>query len=596
MTDFNEPQNHGRRKFLAAAGMSAGIAAAGSLPAWAKNVLELDPTLIKNTDYTTDVLVIGGGMAALFAAVKAHDAGAKVMILSKGRMGSSGLTPFAKGMFVFDPSKEADSIDHFVERISYSALGSNNQVYTRLLAERSLASFNDLKEWGYFDSVLANRPFMKPIEERKIPLIERTTVTHLIKENGRIAGAAGFSLDDEKIITVNAKSVILCTGSGGFKPNGFPVNDLTHDGSMMAYQIGAKITGKEWNDGHGTRSVNAAACYDNWGDMFERYVDAVGVEIHHDLGMEINYTAHQKGGPIYAGPGAPVAKQQVVGGPYRPPGFEDGKFEIGRKRPGATPIDTGNSAKNKGGAPPAPDEHGNPPPPPPGSQQSHPAMGGASAGMSIHMSDGLTPINDKCESNVPGLFAAGDALGSHALGGIYTQVGSGLTAASGQGTIAGEAAAAYAASIKPTAISSKQLNDIKEEILAPLKREAGYSPAWITQTLQGIIIPNFVLYIKKASMMQAALTYIEELRDHHIPMIRAANFHELRLAFETRNMVTNAEMKMRASLMRTESRGSHYRTDYPELDQQNWQAWINIFKGEDGSMQLEKEPFDNWNV
>ncbi len=58
------------------------------------------------------------------------------------------------------------------------------------------------------------------------------------------------------------------------------------------------------------------------------------------------------------------------------------------------------------------------------------------------------------------------------------------------------------------------------------------------------MIPNFVLYIKKAPMMQAALAYVEELRDHHVPMLRAANMHELRLAFETRNMILSAEMKL----------------------------------------------------
>ena len=94
--------------------------------------------------------------------------------------------------------------------------------------------------------------------------------------------------------------------------------------------------------------------------------------------------------------------------------------------------------------------------------------------------------------------------------------------------------------------------------------------------------------------MSAALAYVEELRDHHVPHLRASNLHELRLAHETKNMVISAEMKLRASLMRTESRCSHYRLDYPEMDNENWQAWINIFKGEDGKMQLEKQPFDTW--
>ncbi len=108
------------------------------------------------------------------------------------------------------------------------------------------------------------------------------------------------------------------------------------------------------------------------------------------------------------------------------------------------------------------------------------------------------------------------------------------------------------------------------------------------------MIPNFVIYIKKEKMLKGALAYVEELRDHHMGMLRAADMHELRLVYETRNMIISAEMKLKASIMRTESRCSHYRLDYPELDDTNWRAWINIYKGADGSMKLEKQPFGSW--
>ncbi len=78
----------------------------------------------------------------------------------------------------------------------------------------------------------------------------------------------------------------------------------------------------------------------------------------------------------------------------------------------------------------------------------------------------------------------------------------------------------------------------------------------------------------------------------------ALNMHELRLAWETRSMILAAEMKLRTSLMRTASRCSHHRLDDPEIDdleidEENWRAWINIYYGEDGSMQLGKQPFDS---
>lgn len=147
-----------------------------------------------------------------------------------------------------------------------------------------------------------------------------------------------------------------------------------------------------------------------------------------------------------------------------------------------------------------------------------------------------------------------------------------------QGAIAGEAAAAYSKEKERPVISEAKQEEIQEEILAPLKRKAGYSPAWVTQTLQGIMIPNFVLYIKKESMMRAALAYVEELRDHHMQMLRAADMHELRLAHETRNMIISAEMKLQASIMQTESRCSHYRLDYPEIDKENWEEWITFLR------------------
>ena len=108
------------------------------------------------------------------------------------------------------------------------------------------------------------------------------------------------------------------------------------------------------------------------------------------------------------------------------------------------------------------------------------------------------------------------------------------------------------------------------------------------------MIPNFVLYVKKERLLTAALAYIEELRDSHQPMLIASDMHELRLAHETESMILNAEMKLRASIMRKESRCSHYRLDYPDVDRSEWDCWINLFKDSDGNMALEKQFFDQW--
>lgn len=284
-------------------------------------------------------------------------------------------------------------------------------------------------------------------------------LTHLIKDKGSIAGAAGFSLDQGTLHFFRAKTVILCTGAGGFKPNGFPICDLTHDGSIMAWRIGAKITGKEWNDGHRGNLEHPASVYDQWQGVLGQNPSVENTNIRHDLGVEQNYTVYTQGPSHEKSHGHPGRRLAESGGPFRPKGID---FSGPRPRPFQ-----GSDHGKKGHHPP-PGMGGIP-------------SGGASAGMSIHKSEGLVPYDETGKSNIPGLYAAGDALGSHMCGGIYTQIGSSLAGSAVQGAIAGQAAAGYAKNRPLPEISNTQKSELRQEILAPLKRKRGYSPAWITQ-------------------------------------------------------------------------------------------------------------------
>ena len=91
------------------------------------------------------------------------------------------------------------------------------------------------------------------------------------------------------------------------------------------------------------------------------------------------------------------------------------------------------------------------------------------------------------------------------------------------------------------------------------------------------------MYVKHEKRMQAALTLVEFMRDHLVPKLYTKNPHELRLAHETKNMVLNAEMRLRDSIFRTESRGMHYREDHPRRDDPNWLVWV-LLKEEKGRM------------
>ena len=124
---------------------------------------------------------------------------------------------------------------------------------------------------------------------------------------------------------------------------------------------------------------------------------------------------------------------------------------------------------------------------------------------------------------------------------------------------------------------------------APLLRTAGYSPRWVTQVLNAALIPYFVLQIKHGDRLAAALTTVEFLRDHCLPALTAKDAHDARLALEAENMLLNAEMKLRASLFRTESRGRHYREDFPLRNDAEWLAWV-VIQQHEGDMAIRKEP------
>jgi succinate dehydrogenase/fumarate reductase flavoprotein subunit len=111
----------------------------------------------------------------------------------------------------------------------------------------------------------------------------------------------------------------------------------------------------------------------------------------------------------------------------------------------------------------------------------------------------------------------------------------------------------------------------------------------VTQVLHGFTVPYFIFGIKKDERLSAALTFVEFINRHLVPNLMAKDAHEWRMAQETKNMALTAEMMLRASLFRTESRGSHYREDYPRRDDPTWLAWVKI-KREEDEMNIYKKP------
>jgi succinate dehydrogenase/fumarate reductase flavoprotein subunit len=138
-------------------------------------------------------------------------------------------------------------------------------------------------------------------------------------------------------------------------------------------------------------------------------------------------------------------------------------------------------------------------------------------------------------------------------------------------------------------VDKDEVARLKKILAMPLDRKGGFSPRWVAQVLQNTMTPYFIKYIKHGDRLQAGLTTVEFLRDHIVPKLFARDGHELWLAHETKNMVQSAEMILRSSLFRTESRGNHYREDYPRRNDAEWLAWVKI-QERGGRMALWKEP------
>jgi succinate dehydrogenase/fumarate reductase flavoprotein subunit len=92
---------------------------------------------------------------------------------------------------------------------------------------------------------------------------------------------------------------------------------------------------------------------------------------------------------------------------------------------------------------------------------------------------------------------------------------------------------------------------VKKGVYAPAERKGGFSPQWTSQVLKNALMPYYVLFVKHEKRLKAALGEVETLRDKIVPKLTARDPHDLRLAQEAKNMVLNAEMKLRASMFRT---------------------------------------------
>jgi fumarate reductase (CoM/CoB) subunit A len=534
--------------------------------------------------YQTDVLVIGSGGAGCRAAIEAKKHGLDVVIVSKGLSYKSGCTTLAEGGYnaAFAYVDAADTTQVHLEDTLRGGGYLNDPELARILVEEAPERLTELESYGaLFDrqesGELNQRPFggqtyrrtcfqgdrtghemMTALKEevirQDIQTVEEVMITSLLQdEEGRVGGACGISLPSTELVIFQAKSTIIATGGAGWL---YPVTSnalqKTGDGYALAWNAGADLldmeqvqfhpTGMLYPDsrrgvlvteavrGEGGRLINSQGerfmtKYDSRGELATR--DVVARAIYNEI-MEGRGTEN---GGVYLDVThlpAEVIEEKLETMLLQ---FQDVGVDIREE-----PMEVAPTA--------------------------HHFMGG-------------TRINSHCETNVPNLYAAGEAAGG--VHGANRLGGNALAETQVFGRRAGESAA------KNVAKSNFKLNpaflEEEEGRIKKLFQEGDYYPFQLKKELQEVMWNN-VAIIRREEGLKSALNDIHNIRDKmarmKLPEVHGYNQHLLD-ALELENMVLIAELVTKSALIREESRGAHYRADFPKT-MDEWKKSIVVNK------------------
>ncbi len=610
-----------RRNFLRTAATMGGVAALGStaslIPATAMAdeaasgsadpvVTELavpgDAAAPDTTSYECDVLVVGGGWAGLHAAVTAKKAGANVVLADKGLPGYSGLAPFAAGCTYYDPDWDEyegtlqavtqtgeyiANIDNFAHDMDNSRAAYDENVEFGIIGGYLNAPASGYTEYeddkAYFQANIGNErhhKWMEVLDANEIPVADHVMIVDILTtDDGSVCGAVGLHFQSSTVVTFSAKAVVFCTGGGSYKPAGYVTSGDTFDGEYIAVQHGLTIVGKEFDDFHQTCSYQPGDYYyNNTWDYVEPYAPYASFSVADDADARNTYASGKASymsiNRINQALEGLAPSGDALTGSWRT------MASHGVEKEDDDPRAVFSAEFGEGGSNRKSDTYG------------------AAPGMQTHMNcgiycgwddhDGATPL--------PGLYCAGDGIyGDMSEGCMYCFIGTTTTHCSVQGNMAGAAAAAYAAGVERAELPQDQIDAVTDEIFAPTKLEKGFDPNYVVNQLQATMIAPQIQLARDATSLNAALAQVEYLRDNIVPKMMGYTGHDLRICLEAKHKVLSAEMKLRATLFREESRGMHYRSDFPYRDDENFLCHIGVSKAEDGSIQCEKiEIPDSW--
>jgi len=538
---------------------------------------------------STDVLIIGGGIGGLVAAIKAKEESPKldVLMVDKQTIGWSGKAPKGGGVLTFvgpddDPDKFAE---YHIKNIGYYL---NDQELLYAYARESYGAVQQLAEWGVkvirdaegkfvIFKMLANPWSTAPVDlDMLLPLrararkagakiLNKIHVAELLKQDDRVVGAVGFSLIDGRFYIFKAKATVLANGSCNYRVKRMWATGCG-DGIAAAYRAGAEMRNAEFGnffdlhrldtDSPGGGPGRASLVNALGEDIFKKYVSGPQPDIALELVLGMEKEIREGRGPIYS----------VVSGP--PPSFGSlvrRKADSWRARIVAKEAKYGPPPKEK-----------------------------VEVVASLNAELSCIKVDHEMKTTLAGLWAIGDTsyAGSAMAGAVFAPParmrGSGLMNAVFSAMRGGPAAARYAAKAASPEVNYAEVKRLKEEIFAPMPRQKGLEPWDAIYAIQEVVCPIKYNLRRSQDHLEEGLSKIKKVQDR-LPELVAKDAHYLGKCHEVRSYAVCAEMTLRAALMRTESRGWHFREDYPQRDDKDWLKWV-IVKQKGGKMAVSTEP------
>ncbi len=539
------------------------------------------------TAETYDVIVVGSGGAGLRAAIGAAEKGAKTLVLGRGKINRSGATLLAGANISADVAcdgaslarlgisdrNKGDTKEAWFADLVREGFYLNNQKLLELFVETAADRVGELMDWGMqirgmegdreisvFGSDILDALYRRA-KALGAAFLEDTLFCDLVTEGKTVCGVVCLDLLSGELAFYPAKAVVLATGGAH---NLFPENsgstDLCGEGPAAALRAGAQLIDMEMISFCPTVITSPLMYKGNilpyiffstgYGQLLNKYgktfthrylsphVEQLALDTEWNK-MLLSYAIQSE---INAG------RANLHGGVYF---FLDGREDLlDELYSDLPPLKSGIYADI---------------------MKIFTAGHGVTVKPSAHYFEGGIRVNERMETAVSGLFAAGECTG-----GMFgaNRVSAATTEMLVEGARAGESAGLYACPAAVCSPSRDALDSLEEELRRPLGRSAGERPSDAVHILRDIVGGSLTV-LREAGRLEAASAKLADFCAGTLPGLRCesgdlAYNREWWEYLQLRSMVVTAGAILKSAAARKESRGVHVRSDYLFTDDQSY--------------------------